>query len=65
MTPADRPREWLVALGLVWGAMAAAAVLAPVMETGSDPTRIPIAALAAPPLACAVTGFLAIAQARR
>jgi hypothetical protein len=40
---------WLLGVGLVWAAAAAAAVLAPVMVTGSDPTRIPIAALVAPP----------------
>ncbi len=45
--------------------MTAAAVLAPVMETGSDPTQIPIAALVAPPVAAAVTGFLALGQATR
>ena len=37
---------------------AAAAVLAPVMVTGSGPTRIPVAALVAPPVAAVVTGFL-------
>jgi hypothetical protein len=35
------------------------------METGTDPTRIPIAALVAPPVAAVVTGFLALSQATR
>ena len=65
MTPVTNARDWLVGVGLVWTAMTAAAVLAPVMETGSDPTQIPIAALVAPPVAAVVTGFLALAQAGR
>jgi len=65
MTPVTNARDWLVALGLVWAAMTAAAVFAPVMETGSDPTQIPIAALVAPPVAAVVTGFLALGQASR
>jgi hypothetical protein len=65
MTPVQDARDWLLAVGLVWGAMAAAAVLAPSMVTGSDPTEIPIAALVAPPVAAVVTGFLALNQAAR
>jgi hypothetical protein len=63
MTPVADRRDWLVAVVLVWAAMAATAIAAPVMETGSDPTRIPIAALVAPPVAAVVTGFLALNQA--
>jgi hypothetical protein len=63
MTPVGNARDWLLGVGIVWAAMAAAAVFAPVMETGSDPTQIPIAALVAPPVAAAVTGFLALSQA--
>jgi hypothetical protein len=65
MTPVTDSRDWLVGVGLVWTMAAAAAVLAPVMVTGSDPTRIPVAALVAPPVAAVVTGFLALAQAGR
>jgi hypothetical protein len=65
MTPVRDARDWLLGVGTVWAAAAATAVLAPVMETGSDPTRIPIAALVAPPVAAVVTGFLALAEARR
>jgi len=65
MTPIANARDWLVGVGLVWAAMTAAAVFAPVMETGSDPTQIPIAALVAPPVAAVVTGFLALGQAGR
>jgi hypothetical protein len=35
-----------------------------VMETGTDPTRIPLAALIAAPFGAVVTGFLAIAHAK-
>jgi hypothetical protein len=63
MTPVVRARDWLLTVGVVWAAMAAAAVLSPVMETGTDPTQLPIAALVAPPVAAVVTGFLALSQA--
>jgi hypothetical protein len=65
MAPVESARDWLLGVGLVWLTMAAAAVLAPVMETGTDPTRIPIAALVAPPVAAVVTGFLALSQVTR
>jgi hypothetical protein len=63
MTPVADTRDWLVTIVLVWTAMAAVAVGAPLMETGSDPTTIPIAALVAPPVATVVTGFLGLNQA--
>lgn len=63
MAPVHDSRAWLWAVGLVWGATAVATVLAPEMVTGSDPTRIPIVALVAPPVAAVVTGFLALNQA--
>jgi hypothetical protein len=44
----------------VWACVLLAAVAAPVMETGSDPTRIPLAALLAPPVGALATGFLAL-----
>lgn len=62
MTPVENARDWLLVVVLVWTTMAAAAALAPAMETGSDPTRIPIAALVAPPIASVVTWFLALSQ---
>ncbi|RNM12755.1 hypothetical protein [Nocardioides pocheonensis] len=63
MAPVHDARAWLWAVALVWGATAVATVLAPEMVTGSDPTRIPIVALVAPPVAAVVTGFLALNQA--
>ena len=53
---------WLV-LGVgsavIWLGVAAVTVLAPVMVTGSDPTRIPLAALGAPLAGLVLTHFLA------
>ena len=46
---------WLIA-GLV-------SVYAPVMVTGSDPTRLPIAALIAPIFAMVLTAYLSVYQA--
>jgi len=51
---------------LVWGTIAiwvsifVAGVAAPVMETGSDPTQIPIAALITPPLGALATALVAL-----
>ncbi len=35
----------------------------PTLVTGTDPTRIPLAALIAPPFGAVATGFLAVARA--
>lgn len=48
----------------IWLVAAAAAVWAPVMVTGTDPTRIPLAAILAPLLAAFATGFLALHDVR-
>ncbi|MGW5240076.1 hypothetical protein ACWEOW_14200 [Monashia sp. NPDC004114] len=51
---------------LVWGTMAiwvsifVAGIAAPVMETGTDPTQIPIAALITPPLGALATALVAL-----
>jgi hypothetical protein len=45
---------------LVWLAVFVVAVAAPVMETGTDPTTIPLAGLVAPPVGAVATGFLAV-----
>jgi hypothetical protein len=54
-------------LGVVatWTAVVLVALLGPVMVTGSDPTRIPLAALLAPAAGTLATGFLAIHEAGR
>lgn len=43
---------------LVWAAVTVVAIWGPVMLTGSDPTRIPIAAIIAPIAGLLVTRFL-------
>lgn len=49
---------------VVWAAVAIVAIAVPPMVTGTDPTRIPLAALIVAPFGAVVTGFLAIAHAR-
>jgi hypothetical protein len=57
--------SWTAGVAVVWVVAALAAVLAPDMVTGSDPTSIPIAALVAPPVAAVVTGLLSLQEADR
>lgn len=52
-----------VGVSLVWAAVAVAAVAGPVMVTGSDPTRIPMAVLLGPLVGALTTGFLALHHA--
>ena len=54
---ADQARGQLVGFTAgLWAAAALVAIAAPEMVTGSDPTRVPIAALLAPMAASALTG---------
>ena len=64
MTPQRTSRAgWAFGVAVVWVLMALVAILAPVMETGTDPTRIPLAVMVAPPVAAVVTGMLSLWQA--
>ena len=64
MTPRrDGLADWSLSVAGLWAVTALVAVLSPEMVTGSDPTRIPIAALVAPPVAAVVTGMLSLRQA--
>ena len=45
---------------VIWASIFVAGIATPVMETGSDPTQIPIAALLTPPLAALATGLVAL-----
>jgi hypothetical protein len=57
-------RQLVLGVIVVWAAVAIVAVAVPPMVTGTDPTRIPLAALIVAPFGAVVTGFLAIAHAR-
>ena len=55
--------RWTLGVAGLWVATALIAVTAPVMVTGSDPTRIPLAVIIAPPVAAVLTGMLSLRQA--
>ena len=55
--------RWTLGVVGLWVAAALIAVAAPVMVTGSDPTRIPLAVIIAPPVAAVLTGLLSLRQA--
>ncbi len=59
-----RARDLVLGAIFVWAAVAILVIAVPAMVTGTDPTRIPLAALIAPPFGTVVTGFLAIAHAK-
>ena len=64
MTPQRESRAaWTVSVTLAWVLMAVVMAAAPVLETGSAPTRLPLAALIAPPVAAAATGLLSLRHA--
>lgn len=61
-TAARRP-IWVglgVATVVIWAIAAVLSITLPVFVTGTDPTRIPIAAMVAPPAAAVVTGLAGI-----
>ena len=54
---------WLgftIAIGGIWFVVAIASILAPSIETGTDPTTIPIAALASPLAGVIATAFVSV-----
>lgn len=64
MTPRRAPlTTWSLSVAALWAITALVAVSAPELVTGSDPTRIPLAAIIAPPIAAVVTGMLSLRQA--
>ena len=64
MTPARGVlARWTLAVSALWFATALVAVSAPVLVTGSDPTRIPLAVIISPPVAAVLTGLLSLRQA--
>jgi hypothetical protein len=55
--------SWTLGVTVLWLLTALLAVAAPVLVTGSDPTRIPLAVIVAPPVAAVLTGLLSLRQA--
>jgi hypothetical protein len=49
-----------ISVAVLWLAVAATAILAPVFVTGTDPTSIPLAAMLSPIAGAVATGFLAL-----
>jgi hypothetical protein len=59
----DDARVWLgfeLSVVVIWGVVALAGIFAPELVTGSDPTRVPLAALVAPVAGLVATGFVAL-----
>ena len=64
MTPQRSSRgAWTMSVSALWILTAAVSAFAPEMVTGTDPTRIPLGVLVAPPVAAAVTGLVSLRQA--
>ena len=59
----DQPTRWLgfeLSVLTIWSVVALAGIFAPGLVTGTDPTRIPLAALVAPIAGLVATGFVAL-----
>ncbi len=56
-------RMLVLGTSALWLAVAVVAIAGPMLVTGTDPTRIPLAALIAPPFGAIATGFLAVHHA--
>ena len=59
-TSTDRWRGTAIAIVIIWAVAAAAGIWSPVLETGTDPTRVPLAAILAPIAATVATAFIAV-----
>ncbi len=59
----DDPAVWLsfeLSVVVIWAVVALAGIFAPDLVTGTDPTRIPLAALVTPVAGMVATGFVAL-----
>ncbi len=66
MTPTGRSlRDWTVGVAVLWTGVFLAGVFAPIMVTGTDPTRIPLAVVIVPPVAAMITGLMSLHQANQ
>lgn len=60
LDPSEEAPVWIwssVAVGIVWAAVAFISIFTPAAVTGTDPTRIPLAAILAPIVATAIIRF--------
>jgi hypothetical protein len=53
-------RSFALTLIVVWLTASAVSIFGPELVTGTDPTRVPLAALIAPPAATLATGFVCL-----
>ena len=61
--PDDDPAIWLgfeVSVVVIWAVVALTGIFGPELVTGTDPTRIPLAALVTPVAGLVATGFVAL-----
>ncbi len=61
-SPEGQEQAWralAVVVAVIWVAVIFTSIFAPDAETGSDPTRIPVAAMMGPIIATVATGFAA------
>lgn len=61
--PNDDPSVWLgfeLSVVVIWAVVALTGIFAPELVTGTDPTRIPLAALVTPVAGLVATGFVAL-----
>jgi hypothetical protein len=56
-------RVLVLGTAALWLGVAVVSITGPVLVTGTDPTRIPLAALLAPPFGAIATGFLSVHHA--
>lgn len=62
-SPGANRSLWLgftVAVGAIWGVVAIASIFAPSIVTGTDPSTVPIAALASPIAGVIATAFMSV-----
>jgi hypothetical protein len=60
LDPSEEAAVWIwsaVAIGIVWAAVAIISIFTPPVVTGSDPTRIPMAAILAPIVGTVIIRF--------
>jgi hypothetical protein len=59
-TSADRWRSVAIVIAVMWAVVAVAGIWSPVLETGTDPTRVPLAVIFAPVAGAIGTAFVCV-----